>query len=233
MAEDFNQRCEDTPFHNDWAVPGALWDQPAPEGDWIRSFRIAHNTTTIYEPCCRCGAVYYRGPFHIVQRDTGILCWECAAKIPFPLARIMQEYLDRLQLWTFAEPCENNTGTFHILTATQPFSENQTPLHCEHPPGELMDGIKQLCRLSEELECFVIYFIKGRYDNYFPYTAKFTSGPHGAGSLVCGGGTLVDGFLRENRAVFSSVEYLLLQRIIPAHPYCPILLRSQVEWRSL
>jgi hypothetical protein len=79
---------------NRWLANGgrSLWELDH-DYETIRSYRIAHNTTTVFEPCHVCGALYYRGPFHIVKRDCGILCHECAGKQPLPLHRLLGPFL--------------------------------------------------------------------------------------------------------------------------------------------
>jgi hypothetical protein len=213
-----------------WAIPGRDWDLQS-KTDWIRDFRIVHNTTTIFEPCCRCGAAYYRGPYQIVKHGSGILCIECASKSPIPVVDFFRRYMEAVKQWFCEVPCDTGNGTVRIIAGITPHRSRELDA-TDALPDHLNTLLDQLRQHAEENRALTVYFIKSLPDQFHMYS-HFEHNTLQEVLFQKDERSVINGFIRQNRKAFAEFEYLLLQRIDPQSPTRPQLIRTHEEWKRL
>jgi hypothetical protein len=211
---------EDSINNPEWHPEGIHhWDIDQ-EFDHIRGFRIAHNTTTVYEPCGSCGALYYRGPYHVVVKNRGILCHECAGRTLVPLTMVLTGFYARWHehLVTFDAPSGASTRLVIGVGG-------------ETVPDRVMSFIESFQSFAGEQRYRTVHVIEGP-DRFRLYSSRDSGGMQEA-PLFPEKETPLDGLFRERRSDLLGVGYILYQHLVPGNPGCPVLLRTHEEWKRL
>lgn len=186
----------------------------------IRDFRIAHNATTVYKPCSACGACYYRGPFHIVLKDSEILCHECADRSLAPITLVITRFNAQWHehLLTFDKASEEST---RLIIGTR--SEQ-----IEEPT---LGFIEKFYSFIETHQHKTVHGLESP-NRFMLYTAPYGENTR-APLLQPEKATPLDRFFTQYRSALLGVGYLFFQQINATDPGSPMLLRTLEEWKKL
>jgi hypothetical protein len=203
-----------------WQVDNLqIWGKDA-ASDHIRDFRIAHNAMSVYKPCSACGALYYRGPFHIVLRNNEILCHECAAYSLAPITLVITRFNAQWHehLLTFDKASEEST---RLIIGTR----------SEQIPEPTLGFIERFYSFTEANRLRTVHGLESP-NRFMLYSAPY--GDHtGAPLLQPEKATPLDRFFTRYRSALLGVGYLFFQQIKTNDPESPLLLRTLEEWKKL
>ena len=218
--EQFEYSSDDSVNEPEWHPEGIhLWDCNVAY-DHIRDFRIAHNTTTVYEPCSSCGALYYRGPFHIVLKHRGILCHECSDRSLAPVTLVITRFKAQWHehLITFDKSPKEST---RLIIGTR----------SEQIPKPTLSFIEKFHSFAETDHILTVHGLEG--PNRFMIYAAQRSDDMQESTLQPEKTTPLAELFSRFQSALLGVGYLFFQYVNTKDPAAPLLLRTHEEWRSL
>jgi hypothetical protein len=158
------------------------------------------NAATVFEPCCHCEKLFFRGPFHIVRAQDGILCLACAYKKSPVVARMIDVYYNSISKGYLTRALQGETSFRCIFGFYEDPADTKTT-------EELTAPLLEFMRKQQLLAIWSIGPNIDRRITHFMTESRDLQGP----GFAYDSNDVFSSFYKGKERLFQSIEYIFTQ----------------------